>query len=149
MKWKQRLLLVLSGAAFLALCHFGGHRIKPGDTPASLKMKDNDTVEVHHLKTYQAYNKRFNLMDSVCRKRKRFIRDMTDIMENATASDLTIKCGEETFQVHRIFLTSRSPVFKAMLDTEMVEAATGEILITDIDSPTLKEVIHFIYTGVS
>ena len=29
MKWKQRLLLVFSGAAFLALCHFGGHRIKP------------------------------------------------------------------------------------------------------------------------
>ena len=36
MKWKQRLLLVLSGAAFLALCHFGGHRIKPGGGESGL-----------------------------------------------------------------------------------------------------------------
>ena len=126
---------------------FKGHKIKPGDTPASLRMKDNDTVEVHNLKICQAYFKRFNALNPVCRKRKRFIKDMTGIMENTDASDLTIKCGEETFQVHRIFMTSRSPVFKAMLDTEMVEAVTGEILISDIDSPTLKEVIHFIYTG--
>ena len=126
---------------------FKGHRIKPGDTPANLNMKDNDTVEVHSLKTYQAYNKRFNALNPICRKRKRFIKDMMEIMGNAAASDLTIKCGEETFQVHRIFLTSRSSVFKAMLDTEMLEAATGEIIISDIDSPTLKEVIHFIYTG--
>merc|ERR550517_1842630 len=68
-------------------------------------------------------------------------------MENTAASDLTIKCAGDTFQVHKIFLTSRSSVFNAMLNTEMVEAATGEILISDIDSPTLKEIIHFIYTG--
>lgn len=126
---------------------FKGRKIKPGDTPASLNMKENDTVEVHNLKTYEAYNKRFNALNPVCRKRKRFIKDMTNIMENTAASDLTIKCAGETFQVHKIFLTSRSSVFNAMLNTEMVEAATGEILISDIDSPTLKEIIHFIYTG--
>merc|ERR1719219_2443849 len=59
---------------------FKGHTIKPGDTPASLKMKDNDTVEVHNLKTYVAYNKRSNAQKTVCRKRKMFIKDMTDIM---------------------------------------------------------------------
>ena len=37
---------------------FKSHRIKSGDTPAKLKMKDNDTVEVHSLKTYQAYTKK-------------------------------------------------------------------------------------------
>ena len=39
MKWKQRLLLVLSGAAFLALCHFGGHRIKPGESGTKVRIK--------------------------------------------------------------------------------------------------------------
>lgn len=126
---------------------FKDHKIMPGDTPDSLKMKDNDTVEVHHVKTYQAYMKNFNIHYPFSRKRKRFIQDMRDIMENAAASDITIKCGEETFKVHKIFMTSRSSVFKAMLDTEMVEVTTGEIIIRDIDCPTLKEVIHFIYTG--
>ena len=119
--------------------------IKPGDSPASLKMKDDDIVEVHDFKTYRAFTKKFH---SVSRTRKEFIQDMTDIMENTAASDLTIKCGEKTFQVHKIFMTSRSSVFKAMMDTEMVEAATREILVTDIDCPTLEEMIHYIYTGV-
>lgn len=44
MKWKQRLLLVLSGAAFLALCHFGGHRIKPGESGASVLGRNNKPV---------------------------------------------------------------------------------------------------------
>ena len=44
MKWKQRLLLVLSGAAFLALCHFGGHRIKPGESVASVLGRNNKPV---------------------------------------------------------------------------------------------------------
>ena len=127
---------------------FKNHRIKPGDTPASLKMKDDDIVEVHELQTYQAYSKKFNSNHSVSKARKGFILDMTDIMENTAASDLTIKCGEKIFQVHKIFMTSRSSVFKAMMDTEMVEAATREILVTDIDCPTLEEMIHYIYTGV-
>ena len=126
---------------------FNGHKIKPGDTPASIKMKDSDTVEVHHVKTYQTYMKKFNVRNPLCRNRRRFVKDMKEIMENTAASDITIKCGEETFKVHKIFLTSRSSVFKAMLETEMMEAATREILIKDIDCPTLKEMIHFIYTG--
>ena len=126
---------------------FKNHKIKPGDTPASLKMKDNDTVEVHDFQAYQAYAKKFNSQHSLSSARKGFIKDMTDIMGNAAASDLTIKCGDKTFQVHSLFMTSRSSVFKAMMDTEMVEAASREILITDIDCPTLQEMIHFIYTG--
>ena len=126
---------------------FKSHRIKPGDTPARLKMKDDDTVEVHEIKTYQAYTKKFTAPHPVSRERKRFTQDMTDLMENTETSDLKIKCGEKTLQVHKIIMTSRSSVFRAMLDTPMVEAAKGEILIRDIDCPTLKEMIHFIYTG--
>ena len=35
------------------------HKIKPGDTPHSLGMKDNDIVEVHEEKTFNAYTEKF------------------------------------------------------------------------------------------
>jgi len=123
------------------------HKIKAGDTPHNLGMKDNDVVEVHEEKTFNAYVKKFKDKQLVSKKTSRFIQDLAGIMERSDSSDFTIKCEERTFPVHRLFLTGRSSVFRAMLNTEMVEAVKKEVVITDIDPDTVQEMIKFIYTG--
>ena len=128
---------------------YNNHRIRPGDTPLSLGMKDNDTVEVHEERTYVAYVEKFRDKHPVSKRSRRLIEDMTGILERAESSDISIKtsCDGKIFRVHSLILTARSSVFRAMLDTEMVEAAKKEIVISDIDSDTVKEMIKFIYTG--
>ena len=60
-----------------------------------------------------------------------------------------LSCGFSriTFQVHRNLLCYRSPVFRAMLDSDMREAREGEIIIQDMDSTTVRSMINYFYTG--
>ena len=67
-------------------------------------------------------------------------------LQEDSSTDLTIVCGSETFRVHRNLLCYRSPVFSAMLDSDMREAREGEINIQEMNSTTLSSMIHYIYT---
>merc|ERR1711997_1300792 len=53
-------------------------------------------------------------------------------------------CDSETFKVHKYFLCSKSPVFRARLERWERE---GEININTMNSNTLSSMIHYIYTG--
>ena len=68
-------------------------------------------------------------------------------LQGDPSADLTINCDSETFRVHKYFLCSKSPVFSAMLNSDMREAREGEINIRDMNSDTLSSMIHYIYTG--
>ena len=68
-------------------------------------------------------------------------------LQGDPSADLTINCDSETFRVHKYFLCSKSPVFSAMLNSDMREAREGEINIRDMNSNTLSSMIHYIYTG--
>ena len=65
-------------------------------------------------------------------------------LQGDPSADLTINCDSETFRVHKYFLCSKSPVFRARLERWDVE---GEINITTMNSDTLSSMIHYIYTG--
>ena len=61
-------------------------------------------------------------------------------------SDVKIICGGKTFHCHKNVLSCQSSVFKSMLnDSDMVEAKSGEIKITDIFSVTMEKLLFFIY----
>ena len=68
-------------------------------------------------------------------------------LQGDPSADLTINCDSETFRVHKYFLCSKSPVFSAMLNSDMREAREGEININTMNSDTLSSMIHYIYTG--
>ena len=68
-------------------------------------------------------------------------------LQGDPSADLTINCDSETFRVHKYFLCSKSPVFSAMLNSDMREAREGEININTMNSNTLSSMIHYIYTG--
>ena len=65
-------------------------------------------------------------------------------LQGDPSADLTINCDSETFRVHKYFLCSKSPVFRARLERWERE---GEININTMNSNTLSSMIHYIYTG--
>ncbi|XP_047073241.1 BTB/POZ domain-containing protein At4g08455 [Lolium rigidum] len=48
---------------------------------------------------------------------------------------------------HRVILSSRSPVFRAMLDNEMEESRSGIIKIYDVSYDVLRAFVHYMYTA--
>ena len=62
-------------------------------------------------------------------------------------TDLKIRVGEKTFPVHKIVIASYSPVFRRMLQTDMLEKSTGEISIEDATPEVIKLMIDYIYNG--
>lgn len=62
-------------------------------------------------------------------------------------SDFTIKAGEQEFKVHKVLLATRSPVFRAMIDSDMVEGKSSCVTIEDHKPEVVKEMLTYIYTG--
>ena len=62
-------------------------------------------------------------------------------------TDLTIKCGEEEFKVHKAVLASQSPVFRRMLESDMKEQRTSVIEISDTDPQVISDLLAYLYTG--
>ena len=72
---------------------------------------------------------------------------MPSVDQNMEFTDLKIRVGEKTFPVHKIVIASYSPVFRRMLQTDMLEKSTGEISIEDATPEVIKLMIDYIYHG--
>jgi len=68
-----------------------------------------------------------------------------DIYNNKEFSDVTLRCRNAIFECHKVFLATRSPVFKVMLDKNM----KNKIQIDDIKPEVMAELLKFIYSGKS
>jgi len=51
------------------------------------------------------------------------------------------------FQVHKIILAGRSPVFEKMLTVDMKEKKEGVVKIIDMSKETLEAMLEFLYTS--
>ena len=49
-------------------------------------------------------------------------------------------------RAHRIILTTRSAVFRALLNAPMREGAEGVVTLEDVRAPVFRALLHFIYT---
>lgn len=91
-----------------------------------------------------------SLPDSLKSPKYLFIQN-TKIMKDESTADLKISCGEKEnkkiFKVHKSFFSASSPVFRAAVESDMVEGRTKEIYIEEVDEKTIEEMISFIYTG--
>ena len=70
------------------------------------------------------------------------------ILGDKKFSDVMMKCGDEEFNCHRNILAGRSPVFEAMFQSDMIENTSKIVEIKDIKPDVVREMLHFIYTGV-
>ncbi|KAL0351540.1 UNVERIFIED_CONTAM: BTB/POZ domain-containing protein [Sesamum calycinum] len=58
-----------------------------------------------------------------------------------------LQCNSPSIPAHRAVLTSRSPVFRAMLENEMEESLTGTIKIGDVSYDALRAFVNYLYTA--
>lgn len=79
----------------------------------------------------------------------RLSEDMGNLFEKSRFSDCVLTSGSKEFHVHKAILAARSPVFSAMFEHEMSEARSDRVEINDIDPEVLKEMLRFMYTGIS
>ena len=62
-------------------------------------------------------------------------------------SDFVLLCQGEEVQVHKFVLSSRSPVFAAMFQSQMSENVKGEMTIDDVEKDVLKELLRYMYSA--
>ena len=74
-----------------------------------------------------------------------------EIMKDVSTTDLKITCGKKEkkkiFKVDKSFFCASSPVFRATVESDMLEGRTKEIYIEEVDEKTVEEMIHFVYYG--
>jgi len=69
------------------------------------------------------------------------------LLNDKKFSDVVIECDGEIFYCHINILSTRSDVFQAMFQADMTENRTKKVMIKDMDSEVVREMLHFIYTG--
>ncbi|KAF5876306.1 putative btb poz domain protein [Botrytis fragariae] len=69
------------------------------------------------------------------------------MLDSGRYSDLTIKCGNKVFKVHRNVVCLQSRPLAAHVDGAFLEALTGEINLPDDHPAIFERIIKFLYTG--
>jgi len=77
----------------------------------------------------------------------KLVTDMERLLETSTLTDVTIKCDNKMLECHKAVLSARSNVFRAMFQHDMRENKNNEIIISDLDFTTVKDMVKFIYSG--
>ena len=71
-----------------------------------------------------------------------------NILGDMKFSDVKIVAGNDEFHCHRNILSGRSPVFEAMFQSDMIENTSRIVDMKDIKPEVVREMLHYIYTGV-
>eukprot|EP00092_Neocalanus_flemingeri_P084743 GFUD01106500.1.p1 GENE.GFUD01106500.1~~GFUD01106500.1.p1 ORF type:complete len:340 (+),score=75.69 GFUD01106500.1:49-1068(+) len=69
------------------------------------------------------------------------------MFEEKAFTDFLVICNDKSFACHKAFLTARSPVFKAMMESDMKEAKEGAIELENCDETVAESFVKFFYTG--
>lgn len=78
---------------------------------------------------------------------QKFRMDYKELLLSGRSSDFTIHVKRMRFDVHKLILGARSPVFLAMMEHDMKEKRSGEVFITDADPAAFREFLLYLYTG--
>jgi len=73
--------------------------------------------------------------------------DMHSILSDSSSSDLTLVCPDGEVQVHRCIMAGRSPVFKSLLESDMMEMKSGRVRIQDFEIKVVRAMVLYIYTA--
>ena len=73
-------------------------------------------------------------------------KDLLRFSTTIGSSDVTFVIGDKEFPANKSILSARSPVFAAMFQHDMKEAALNRVEIVDIEPDIFQAVLRFIYT---
>nr|XP_042905552.1 speckle-type POZ protein-like isoform X1 [Parasteatoda tepidariorum]XP_042905553.1 speckle-type POZ protein-like isoform X2 [Parasteatoda tepidariorum] len=74
--------------------------------------------------------------------------DFRELFLSKKHSDVKLRVNNIDFLAHKAVLASRSPVFSAMFDQDMLENQSGIVQIKDLNEKTLQNLLEFMYTDV-
>ena len=75
-------------------------------------------------------------------------RDYLKLFTERSSCDVKITCEGKTCHAHRVILETRSPVFSAMLKSNMIEGNSGLIKIEDMEASIFESFLLYLYSGV-
>eukprot|EP00933_Yihiella_yeosuensis_P017956 TRINITY_DN14931_c0_g1_i1.p1 TRINITY_DN14931_c0_g1~~TRINITY_DN14931_c0_g1_i1.p1 ORF type:complete len:437 (-),score=60.93 TRINITY_DN14931_c0_g1_i1:316-1605(-) len=61
--------------------------------------------------------------------------------------DFEFRAGDKVLRAHSVVVSACSPVFEAMLTSQMIEARTSSVELVDVESATVEAMIRFAYLG--
>ncbi|XP_078158212.1 BTB/POZ and MATH domain-containing protein 2-like [Carex rostrata] len=94
-----------------------------------------DNTDIPHKRCSLGVPKSFDLQSQI-----------GQLLESSDTADVTFCVENRSFVCHRLILAARSPVFKAMLFGNMVEATQQQIKIADMCPEVFEAMLHFVYT---
>ena len=73
--------------------------------------------------------------------------EMHTLFKESVLTDVTIKCNNKEFKVHKAVLASQSLVFRKMFETDMIEEKNEEVNLSEYSVPIVSELVTYLYTG--
>ncbi|XP_059089715.1 speckle-type POZ protein-like [Tigriopus californicus] len=74
-------------------------------------------------------------------------REGRTFMDEMKYTDVSLVCEEREFPCHKYMLARKSDVFDAMFSHEFKESLSNRVLITDLSSEAVLEMLRFMYTN--
>lgn len=73
--------------------------------------------------------------------------DLNSVLLSSDLSDVVLVCGSEKIPCHKIILSARSKVFRAMFQHDTKESVEGTVEIEDVTPESVKTLVKFFYTN--
>lgn len=74
--------------------------------------------------------------------------DMAELLKDPKDADVKIKTRDGVIiTAHKLILSARVPMFRAMFETDMAEKSSGVVETPEIGSDAMNIILHYIYTG--
>jgi len=86
------------------------------------------------------------ISDSAPTAVSRLQKNLGELLESGRDTDVTFLVRGEKIKAHKTLLSVRCPYFERMFQSQMNEAVTNEIHVSDVSPAVFREMLNFIYT---
>ena len=107
------------------------------------KLRDS-SVNLIRIKCEVVYNGDAVYVDST-----KMTENMIGLLDSAKHADVTFLVGKEKIKAHKAILAAQSNYFDKMFDSGMRECAKNEVEIHDAEPSEFKELLRFLYSGLT
>ena len=68
--------------------------------------------------------------------------DIAAMLKEDSTGDIVIRCEDQELRVHKFILCARSPVFKAMFQSDMVVEIQNEVNVEETSMSVVKQMVN-------